>query len=397
MATVPGTSEFLRAEALEQEAGAIAHAWREVNLAAVFRNVATLASACSPAELMVVVKADAYSHGAVEVARTALRAGATRLGVAVIDEALELRRAGVTAPVLAWLAGPNPDNTRAIFHDVELAAYSCAQLDEIALAADAAGREAVVHLKAETGMWRGGAAADQWHALVWLAARLEELGSIRVEGIWSHLAMSDQPGESANDEQLREFKRCVDVAERAGLRPRFLHLANSAAALTRPDMRFNLVRCGLAAYGLNPLADTRSPAVLEQAMSVKARLTHVKSAPGGVGVSYGHTYRTRGPSRLALVPLGYADGIPSVNGTECVAPAGWRGSSLTLAGRVCMDQLVLDVTGSPVRVGDEVTMLGPGTNGEYTISQWAAVSGRSVYEVLAGLARKRVRLNYIYR
>ena len=367
-------------------------AWREVDLAAIRRNVTVLLQACGAAELMVVVKADGYGHGAVEVARAALSAGASRLGVAVIDEALELRSAGVTAPILAWLAGPGAGYARAITHDIELAAYSCTQLDEIAAAAARTGRTARVHLKAETGMWRGGA-ADQWHDLVRSAARLEEAGTLRVVGVWSHLACADTPGSPTNDEQLGQFRRAVEVAERAGLQPTWRHLANSAATLTRPDMHFDMVRCGLAVYGANPLTDSPSPAVLEQAMTLKGRLAHVKSAPAGVGVSYAHTYRTQVPSRLALVPIGYADGIPTV--TAPCAPAGWRGFALPLAGRVCMDQLVLDITGHPLRAGDDVTLLGTGTEGEFTAQQWSDLTGRSVYELLTGLARRRVPLVHL--
>lgn len=362
-------------------------AWREIDLDAVAHNVALLAARCAPAELMVVVKADAYSHGAVQVARTALAAGASRLGVAVLEEAFELRRGGIDAPVLAWLAAPGAPFTEALARGIELAAYSCAQLAEIAAAARASMQLARVHLKAETGMWRGGAAGE-WHDLVTMARQLELEGVVNIVGVWSHLASADDPDDPANDEQLQAFQTAVEAAHDAGLTPQFRHLANSAGTLTRPDMHFDLVRCGLAIYGVDPLADGSSGADLRPAMTVKARVAHVKQAPAGVGVSYAHTYRTTRATTLALVPLGYADGVPTFAGTA--APVGWCGIALPVAGRVCMDQLMIDVGDVAVRPGDEVTLIGPGHGGEFTAAQWAGLSGRNVYDVLTSFSRRRV-------
>lgn len=360
---------------------------REIDLDAIRHNVRALASISSPAALMVVVKADAYSHGAVAVATAALEAGASRLGVATINEALELRQGGIDAPVLAWLATPGAPYASAIIEHVDLAAYSLAQLEEIAAAAQGLGRAAAVHLKAETGMWRGGA-ADEWLPLVERAADLERHGLIEVVGVWSHLACADEPDHPANDAQREAFEAALATAAQAGLRPRWRHLANSAAALTRPDLRYDLVRCGLATYGVNPLAHQATPADLRPAMRILATIAHVKSAPAGVGVSYGHTHRTKRPTRLAIVPLGYADGVPMVPPGS--APVGLDGASLTVAGRVCMDQLVLDVGDTDVSPGDEVVLLGPGDHGEHTVEEWAAVSGRSPYEILTGTARRRL-------
>lgn len=364
-------------------------AWREIDHEAIAHNVRLLAQRCAPADLMVVVKADAYSHGAVEVARTALASGATRLGVAVLAEAFELRDHGIAAPLLAWLAAPGAPYAEAIRLDIELAAYSCAQLDEIAAAAHDAGRPAAVHLKAETGMWRGGA-ADEWEQLTSLAHDYQQSGAIEVIGVWSHLACADVPGDPANDEQLACFERAVDVARAAGLRPQFRHLANSAATLARPDMHFDLVRCGLSVYGVNPIVEPVEPADLRPAMTVRARVVLAKSTPRGSRVSYSHTYETATDTTLAVVPLGYADGVPVV--VSDARPVGYRGTSLPIAGKVCMDQLVLDVGDLPIAAGDEVTLMGPGTDGEYTAAQWAKLSGRSAYEMLTGFARHRLPL-----
>lgn len=362
-------------------------AWREVDLDAVAHNVGLLAARCAPADLMVVVKADGYSHGAVQVARAALAAGAARFGVAVLEEAFELRRLGIDAPILAWLAAPGAPYGEAIGLNIELAAYSCAQLDEIARSARLVGAVAQVHLKAETGMWRGGAAGE-WADMVTLARRYEEDGVLHVLGVWSHLACADDPDDPANDAQLAAFADAVASARAAGLRPRLRHLANSAATLTRRDMHFDMVRCGLAVYGVNPLADQEVSLDLRPAMTIKARVAHVKRAPAGVGVSYSHTYRTTAPTNLAVVPLGYADGVPVL--ADPGAPIGRLGAPLQIAGRVCMDQLVLDVGDLQLESGDEVTVLGPGDGGEHTAAQWAALSGRSAYDILTGFARRRV-------
>lgn len=365
-------------------------AWREIDLTAVAHNVGVLAAHCAPAELMVVVKADAYSHGAVQVARTALAAGARRLGVAVLAEAFELRRNGIDAPLLAWLAAPGAPYAEALRQDIELAAYSCAQLDEIAEAARTTGRTAAVHLKAETGMWRGGA-AEEWPQLTALARRYEQDGLLEVVGVWSHLACADVPEDPANDAQLAAFNRAVEIALAAGLRPRFRHLANSAATLSRPDMHFELVRCGLSVYGVDPVSGTDTSWDLHPAMSIRARVVHVKDAPQGARVSYSHTYETTADTTLAVVPLGYADGVPVLAGP--LSPVGYRGNSVAIAGRVCMDQLVLDVGDLAIRPGDEVTLLGSGQDGEFTAIQWAARSGRSAYEMFTGFARPRVPLH----
>ncbi len=229
---------------------------------------------------------------------------------------------------------------------------------------------------------------EEWRELVVRARRLEAEGAISVVGVWSHLACADTPEHPVNDRQRAEFLRAVQVAEAAGLRPRWRHLANSAATLTRPDLHFDLVRCGLAVYGVNPLAGAEPQTELRPAMSLRARVAHVKDAPADVGVSYGHTYRTSRRTRLALVPLGYADGIPPL--TDLLNPIGYMGRALQIAGRVCMDQFVIDVDDAPVAPGDVVTVLGDGRQGEYTAVQWSEMSGRSAYEVLTGLGRSRV-------
>ncbi|WFR74597.1 alanine racemase [Prescottella defluvii] len=278
-------------------------------------------------------------------------------------------------------------------HDLELAAYSCMQLENIATAARQTKRRATVHLKAETGMWRGGA-SDEWTSLVARARELETTGDIDVVGIWSHLARADEPDDPSTDAQRDAFEHAVDIARSRGLRPRLRHLANSAATLTRDDLHYEMVRCGLAVYGVNPLVNRSSPVPLQPALTVRTTVVHVKSAPAGVGVSYGHTYRTGTDTRLALLPLGYADGLPVLPAPH-PAPFGHRGIALQLAGRICMDQTVADIGTHSIAVGDTVAILGPGDDGEWTAEDWAHGSGRSAYDILTGLGRRRMGLKYV--
>ena len=265
-----------------------------VDLSAVRHNVAHLRELVSPAEVMVVVKADGYGHGMLEVARAAREAGATWLGVAVMEEALALRAAGDTGPLLCWLAVPGEDYAPALEAEVVVTAYTVEQVEAVAAAARSLGRTAELQLKVDTGLSRGGATAAQWPDVVAAARAAEDAGDVRVGGVWSHLACSDEPDHPANDAQETAFRDALRVAEDAGLRPRWRHLANSAAALLRPSSRFDLVRCGLASYGLSPAPDVRDAAGfgLRPAMTARAELALVKQVPAGSGVSYGHTYVT---------------------------------------------------------------------------------------------------------
>ncbi len=364
-----------------------------VDLDAIRENVAALRVRAGTAEVMAVVKADAYSHGLVPAARAALDGGAGRLGVAVLEEAFALRAAGVTAPVFAWLAAPGADFPRAISAGIDVAAYSVSQLDEISHAAAAVGVAATVHLKADTGMWRGGATGDDWPELVTAAYRAEREGLIDVAGVWSHLACADELGHPSTARQLAVFAEAVDVAARAGLRPRLRHIANSAATLTLPESHFDLVRPGLAIYGLNPMGpdqDLPGPA-LRPAMTLAARVVQAKRAPAGAGVSYGHSYTTARETTLVVVPLGYADGVlRSASGLGQVMVSGRR---YRIAGRICMDQFVIDVGDDPVVPGDEVVLFGPGDHGEPTARDWAQAAGTIAYEIVTRIGARVPRVH----
>ncbi|WP_435746730.1 alanine racemase [Nocardioides sp. SYSU DS0663] len=359
-----------------------------VDLAALRHNVRTLTELCGVA-MMTVVKADGYGHGLVEVARAAREAGAAWLGVATIEEALALRAGGDTGRVLCWLTVPGEDHGPAVAAGVDVTAYSLAELDEVAAAVDRIGTPARLQLKVDTGLSRGGATAADWPALVAAARRGEEQGHWRVTGLWSHLAAADEPDHPANDAQERAFRDALAVADQAGLRPEVRHLANSAAAVLRPSARFDLVRCGIASYGLDPAPGATPDLGLVPAMTVRTRLAMVKQVEAGAGVSYGHTWVAGGPTTLGLVPLGYADGVPR-HGSDVLRMA-VGGRPRPVRGRVCMDQVVVDLGDQPARAGDDVVLFGPGREGEPTAQEWAEACGTISYEIVTRIGGRATR------
>lgn len=362
-----------------------------VDLDAISGNVRTLRELVGGTELMAVVKADAYGHGLVPSARAALAGGACALGVAQPSEALALREAGVDAPVLTWLVAPGTHVAPLVARDVEVAVSAPWLLDELAAAARDLGRPATVQLKVDTGLGRNGAfglpleAGDPrtaWSDLVGHAARLEAEGAVAVRGVFTHFAYADAPQHPTVRAQQDAFADAVAVAERAGLRPEVRHMANSAATLTTPSASWDMVRPGLAVYGLSPVPDIGSAEAfgLRPAMRVTARVAVTKRVPAGQGLSYGHTYVTPRETTVVDVPLGYADGIPRhASGTGPVQVGGRR---FTVSGRVCMDQFVVDVGDLPVAAGDEVVILGPGDDGEPTAQDWAEAAGTISYEIV---------------
>lgn len=361
-----------------------------VDLDAIRHNVARLRAGTS-AEVMAVVKGDAYGHGMVPVARAALDAGATWLGVCTLSEALALRAAGIEAPVLAWLLAPGLPLHDAVAADVDLSAASQELIGELVSAAKLAGRPARVHLKLDTGLNRGGATPGEWAALLDCAAVAQADGAIEVAGMWSHFACADTPGHESIDGQLSVFTEGLALAERLGLRPRWRHMSNSAAILTRPDAHFDLVRAGIAMYGLSPVPGERFG--LRPAMTVRARVIRAKRVPAGAGVSYGHTYRTAAPATLAVVPLGYADGVPRA--ASNVGPVRLAGRNRTIAGRVCMDQIVLDCGDDEVNAGDIAVLFGPGDEGEPTADEWASALDTINYEIVTRMSSVRVPRTYV--
>jgi alanine racemase len=374
------------------EDGAVSGHLREliVDLDAIAANTELLAHRSGSADVMAVVKADAYGHGLVPCARAALRGGATWLGVALLDEALQLRAAGVEAPVLAWLVGAGERWDAALDANVDLSISAPWVLEEITDAARVAGRAARVHLKVDSGLGRSGIPMQEWALLVEAARKAELDGTVEVVGIWSHLAYADAPGHPTIDRQLATFAEAVRNAESAGLSPHVRHLANSAAALTRPDTHFDLTRPGLSVYGLSPLRDAPpSELGLRPAMSLRANLALVKRVGAGQGVSYQHRYVTNRDATLGLVPLGYADGIP--RDATNVGPVLVGGRRRTIAGVVCMDQFMLDLDDDPLTAGDPVVLFGAGDDGEPTAQDWADATGTISYEIVTRIGQRVTR------
>ena len=367
------------------------HAEASIELGAITRNIAALRAHVAPAAVMAVVKANGYGHGAVPAAQAAVRAGADWLGVVQVAEALEVRRAGVDIPLLSLMAIGTDNHAEAISADVDLAAGSVAMVRRLAAAAEVAGRPARVHLKADTGLSRGGATAADWPAVLAAARQAQADGSIVIVGVWSHFASADDPGNSSIEAQLAAFKEALGVAESAGITPQVRHIANTAAALDVPQARYDLVRIGGGGYGLATLPGG-APAWLRPAMTLRARLVLVKRVPAGTGVSYGHRYTTTRETTLGLVPLGYADGIPrTATGLPLVAA---RGRRWPIAGTVCMDQLVIDFGDEPVAEGEEVVLFGPGDDGEPTAQEWGEALGTISYEVVTGIGARVPRSHH---
>lgn len=329
------------------------------------------------AEVIAVVKADGYGHGAVRSAAAALEGGATRLGVADLGEAFALRRAGIDAPLLAWLHAPGTSFADAAAQEIELGISSFDQLLAAAAAASAV-RSVGVHLKLETGLGRNGIAPADYAVVFAEAARLERLGKIRVIGIFSHLSNTTPDDDRA---ALARFRDALALAAGHGLAPRLRHIAASHAAIALPEARFGCVRLGISIYGLSPFPDRTSADLgLRPAMTLRAPVAAVRRVPAGQGVSYGYLHRAERDTTLALVPLGYADGIPrSASGGAAVRIGG---STFPVAGRIAMDQFVVDVGDTPVAVGDEAVLFGDATLGVPPVEAWADAAGTINYEIV---------------
>lgn len=361
-----------------------------MRLDAISRNVATMAAVAGGVPVMVVVKADGYGHGAVPAARAALAGGASWLGVADLDEALALRHARIEAPILAWLHDPAADFRDAVAAGIDLGVNYLEQLDRVAAASSAAGGIATVQLKVDSGLGRNGASPREWDAFFAAAAAHERAGRIRVRGVWSHLANA---GAAPDGAQLELFRAALAAAEAAGLSPDVVHLAASEAIVGLPEARFGLVRLGLAAYGLPAWPDGAAAAVaLVPAMELSASVVGVKRVPAGSGVSYGFDYRTTTETTLALVPLGYADGVP--RHASGAGPVVINGVRHRVAGRIAMDQFVVDVGDSPVALGDRAVLFGDPATGAPSAADWALAADTISYEIVTRIG-PRVQRRYL--
>jgi alanine racemase len=372
-----------------------ATACAEIDLAAFRSNVSTLQRHAG-VPVMVIVKADGYGHGMLECAREARTAGAEWLGVATPTEALQLREAGDTGPLLAWLYGVDEDLALLVAADVDLSAQSVDQIGRLVAAAAMTERRARVHLKIDTGLSRNGAPSYEWQQVCATAADAEHSGAIEVVGIWSHLAAADEPGHPSVPLQIQAFQQAYEQARVAGLEPTLRHLSNSAGALVVPEARLDLVRVGIAAYGIDPAPGIAALAgvTLRPVMRLRAQLVNVKRISEGAGVSYGWTWTAQAPTTVGLVPLGYGDGIPRHAGNRALV--GWSGTRVPIRGRICMDQFVVELGAARVaEPGDDVIVFGPGDHGEPTAGEWAAWCDTIGYEIVTRIGT-RVPRRYLH-
>lgn len=343
-----------------------------IDLGALRSNLGILRGKVAPALVMGVVKADAYGHGALAVARALEQEGVDWLGTADLGEALALREAGIRTPLLAWLHGPDVDAAAAVEHGIDLGVSTIDQLER------AAAVGATVHLKVDTGLARNGFAPAEAVAAFPRAADHERGGRLRVRGVFSHLSNTSPDDDDA---QAALFAELVDAAHDAGLAPELRHLASTQAALTRSADRFDMVRLGIGLYGLAHSDDADPAAMgLRPVMELAATVAAVRRVPAGAGMSYGYIDRVDRETTLALVPLGYADGIPrSASGGATVAI---RGETFRQVGRIAMDQFVVDVGDAPVEVGDRVVLWGDPAHGAPRAEDWAAAAGTIGYEIV---------------
>ena len=361
----------------------------EINLSAIASNVERLAKHAD-VPVMAVVKADAYGHGLIPVARTAISAGAQWLGVALLEEALALRTAEISAPILAWLAPPTSNFGRAIEHDIDLAVASIAAFEEICQASREVGKRARIHLEVDTGMTRGGF-LEEWEEFLDLLSASKD--NLEIVGLFSHFARADEPGVKQNTEQLKRFIQMSDELNDRGIEPQLLHLSNSAATLVDASSHFDLVRTGIAMYGLSPdvnnLGSSQSLRLIP-AMTLKAKLYLVKEVGAGAEVGYGAIAKTTADTKLGVVAMGYADGIPRIAQGVGVFVDGKRSP---IIGRVSMDQFVVDLgASSEAKSGGWVTVFGSGNNGEYSADDWGAASQSINYEIVTRIGPRVPRV-----
>jgi alanine racemase len=364
-----------------------------VDLGAIAHNVRVLRERAGSAAVMAVVKADGYGHGAARVGQAAIAAGASELGVATLDEALALRRDGVTAPVLCWLHTPGTDFAPALAADVQLGVSSTRQLAEVLDAVTRTGTTATITVKVDTGLNRNGAGAGEFSELLVALRRAASDDAIRLRGIMSHLACGDDPASPVNDQQAQRFLEMRTQAREAGVEFEVAHLCNSPAAMTRPDLAYDMVRPGIAVYGQTPIP-ANGDMGLRPAMTLKCPVVLTRSLKAGDGVSYGHTWKAKADTTVALIPIGYADGVfRGLSNRISVLINGRRRPNV---GRICMDQFVVDLGPGPVDVseGDDAILFGPGDGGEMTALDWAELLGTISYEVVTS-PRGRVSRQYV--
>jgi alanine racemase len=357
----------------------------EVKLKAITNNIALIKGETS-AEILAVVKADAYGHGLIPVAKCAIQSGATWLGVALLEEAFTLRESGVTAPLIAWLTPPSADFKAAIDSNIDLSIPSLRHLELVVAAGKAVGKMPRVHIEVDTGMSRGGLLGEWQEFLIAIKG-----ADVEVIGFWSHFARADEPDEIANQKQLQEFEAKLTELRKQGINPKYVHFANSAATLTNKESHNGIIRLGISMYGLSPDVKTLGSSQslnLEPAMTLKAEVHLVKRVPAGSPVGYGGTEKTSRDTKLAIITIGYSDGIP--RNTTNAAGVFVAGAKAPIIGRVSMDQFVVDLgPDSDAKTGDIAEIFGPLG---YSIDDWAGAAGTINYEMITRIATRVPRI-----
>jgi alanine racemase len=364
----------------------------EINLSAITQNFKSIKSRTT-ADVLAVVKADAYGHGLIPVSKALEEAGADWFGTALLEEAINLRKAGILKPIISWLTPLGEDFKSAIDLDIDLGIPSIDLLDEVIKAASLTGKTARIHLEIDTGMSRGGVLSE-WDELIKSVLVGVNLKQLKVIGIWSHFARADEPDELMNQEQLSLFEEKVNQAKAAGIDAQFIHIANSAALFTNKSTHKNIIRSGIALFGLSPDIKTignSSSLGLKPAMKLKAKLNLVKEVKAGSSVGYGGTAVLKSDTKLGVVALGYADGIS--RSTNNLAGVFVDKKRAPIIGRVSMDQFVVDLgITSTAKTGDEVIVFGDGSSGEYTVDEWAKAANTINYEIITRIGPRVPRI-----
>ena len=364
----------------------------EINLSAITQNFKSIKSRTT-ADVLAVVKADAYGHGLIPVSKALEEAGADWFGTALLEEAINLRKAGILKPIISWLTPLGEDFKSAIDLDIDLGIPSIDLLNEVIKAASLTGKAARIHLEIDTGMSRGGVLSE-WDQLIKSVLVGVNLKQLKVIGIWSHFARADEPDELMNQEQLSLFEEKVNQAKTAGIDAQFIHIANSAALFTNKSSHKNIIRSGIALFGLSPDIKTigdSSSLGLKPAMKLKAKLNLVKDVKAGSSVGYGGTAVLKSDTKLGVVALGYADGIP--RNTNNLAGVFVDKKRAPIIGRVSMDQFVVDLgITSTAKTGDEVIVFGDGSSGEYTVDEWAKAANTINYEIITRIGPRVPRI-----
>ncbi len=356
-----------------------AHREATVDLNAIAGNVEAIRRIAGTTHFMAIAKANGYGHGAAAVANAAIDGGADWLGVVDAAEARVLRDAGIRGPILTWLHGPDETFQAAVELDLEVGVSSLSQLERAAAAGVAS-----VHVKVDTGLGRNGSPPDLWEELFARAHALERSRGPKIRGIFSHLANA---GPEADAAQLEEFERAQSAAASLGVQPEFVHIAATEGTLGRPESRYNFVRVGLGCYGLSPFPDIPpSKFGLTPALELSAAVASVKRVGSGSGISYGHNYSTERETTIALVPLGYADGVPRHASNR--GPVSINGNNFTVSGVIAMDQFVVDVGDADVAVGDRAILFGNPAHGIPSAQDWASAADTITYEIVARIGAR---------